>query len=451
MLTRPIREEPLVRKLVEQLLSGNIAEVKPFIDLSLELGFTYPQIEELLSLSARESHKLLEELTANALLEKHPYSRLLFCPECQSPNMKAGDGCPKCYSWNIARGRILEHLQCGNLSLEEEYITDDRYICPKCHKELKFLGTDYQSLGINYKCHSCNSIFSQPLTSWHCLNCSRFFLEKDVSESFVYSYRLNEEKRRWLEFELGPKERLLSFLRRRGYEVAENAIASGTSKSGTGHTFDIVARRDDGFITHTTAIDALIDGRAPEVGLERVFNYDNKTYDLGIHDKVLIVIPRLSPPARQFALRQKIRLFEDTELEGFLASPASASTGSPSKAKVHHPKFKSKTQLIDHLKATGYRVEEQATIQGRSGATHRFNVLAYYDDGILTHTLAIGIFSSDTEVGFDTVSSFDTRAYDANIHDKAILVYPRLSTEARQFADYQRIRVIEVDSADALK
>lgn len=450
MLTRPIREEPLARKLIEQLLGGNISEIKPLIDLSLELGFAYPQIEELLSLPTHESHKLLEELTANALLEKHPHSRLLFCPECQSPNMKAGDGCPKCYSWNIARGRILEHLQCGNLGLEEEYITDNRYICPRCRREVKFLGTDYQSLGINYKCHSCNSIFSQPLTSWHCLNCSRFFLEKDVTETFIYSYRLNEEKRRWLEFELGSKERLLSFLRSRGYEVRENAIASGTSKSGAGHIFDIVARRDDGFITYTTAIDALIEGRTPEIGLEQVFSYDNKTYDLGIHDKVLIIIPRLSPPAKQFALRQKIRLFEDMELERFLASTRSAAA-SQSKAKVHHPKFKSKAQLIDHLKAVGYRVEEQATIQGRSGARHRFHVLAYYNDGILTHTLAIGIFSSDTEVGFDAVSSFDTRAYDANVHDKAILVYPRLSAEARQFADYQRIKVVEVDSPDALE
>lgn len=448
MQTRTVREDPAVRKLLEKLLTGDITEVKPFIDLSLECGFAYPQVEELLALSTREACELMESLTSSGLLEKHPHNRLLFCPECQSPNLKAGDGCPKCYSWNIARGRILEHLQCGNLSLEEEYISDSRYICPKCHRELKFLGTDYQSLGINYQCHGCGSIFSQPLTTWHCLNCSRFFLEGDVVETFVYSYRLNEEKRRWLEFELGPKERLLDFLRGRGYEVTEGAALNGTSKSGAGHSFDIVAHRDDGFITHTIAIDVLVDGRAPEVGLDRVFTYDNKTYDLGIHDKLLVVIPRLSPPAKQFALRQKIRLFEDAELEKFLATASSQARATAAHRQSVTPK--SKTQLIEYLKAAGYRVEEQATIQGRSGANHRFHILAYYNDGILTHTLAIGILSAQDEVGFDAVSAFDTRAYDANIHDKAVLVYPRLSTEARQFAEYQRIKVIEVDSAEAL-
>ena len=192
----------------------------------------------------------------------------------------------------------------------------------------------------------------------------------------------------------------------------------------------------------------LVDGRAPEVGLDRVFTYDNKTYDLGLHDKVLVVIPRLSPPARQFALRQKIRLFEGTELENFLASAGSARP--PTESRQQPGTFKSKARLIEHLKAAGYRVEEGATIRGRSGAEHRFHVLARYDDGILTHTLAIGILSANDEVGFDAVSAFDTRAYDANIHDKAILVYPHLSSEARQFAEYQRIKVIEVDSAEAL-
>lgn len=449
MLTRTVREDPIARKLLERLLGGNISEVKPSIDLSLKLGFAYPQVEELLSLSTSQAHELMESLTGSGLLEKYPHNRLLFCPECRSPNLKAGDGCPRCYSWNIARGRILEHLQCGNLSLEEEYISDNRYICPKCQRELRFLGTDYQSLGINYQCHGCKSIFSQPLTTWHCLNCSRFFLEKDVVETFVYSYRLNEDKRRWLEFELGPKERLIHFLRSRGYEVAESAALDSASKSGARHAFDIVARRDDGFVTHTIALDVLVDGRAPEVGLDRVFTYDNKTYDLGIHDKVLVVIPRLSAPARQFALRQKIRLFEDAELERFLTTAVTAPTATPA-TKPQHSTFKSKAQLVEYLKATGYKVEEQATIEGRSGAKHRFHILACYDDGILTHTLAVGILSANDEVGFDAVSAFDTRAYDANIHDKAILVYPRLSTEARQFAEYQRIRVIEVDSADAL-
>ena len=46
-----------------------------------------------------------------------------------------------------------------------------------------------------------------------------------------------------------------------------------------------------------------------------MFGFDDKAYDIGIMDKVLIAIPGLSREARQFAQRQKIRVFEVKELE----------------------------------------------------------------------------------------------------------------------------------------
>lgn len=51
MMTRPVREDRIARRLLEELLTGNITEVKPSMDLSLKLGFAYPQVEGLLSLS----------------------------------------------------------------------------------------------------------------------------------------------------------------------------------------------------------------------------------------------------------------------------------------------------------------------------------------------------------------------------------------------------------------
>jgi hypothetical protein len=38
---------------------------------------------------------------------------------------------------------------------------------------------------------------------------------------------------------------------------------------------------------------------------------------------------------------------------------------------------------------------------------------------------------------------FDTAVYDAGIRDKILFSVPTLSKEARQFAEYQRIKVIE--------
>ncbi len=435
-----ITDEPLFRKLIEELLHNTGLEIKPVLQPDSEVGFSFPTVQELLGTPAPQDLELLERLAKEEILERSYYTTLVSCPRCHSSEIRLGQGCPQCLTWNIRRGRVLEHFNCGNLGLEEEYLNDDRHICPRCHQQMKFLGTDYQSLGISYKCASCQNIFAQPVSTWQCLKCSTFFAEDEADRTPLHSYRLNEAMRRRLEFELGPRTNLVEFLRSQGYQVWENAVADHASKSGAAHLFDILAQRDDGITIHTIAIDAFIEGTATEVGLEKVFAYDNKAYDLGIHDKMIIAMPRLSPAARQFARRQRIRVFEGEELTSFLDSAM------PPPHRVKRQRFEchNKDGLLQLLKDAGYHVEENATLPGRSGAQHTFEILASYDDGILNHTIAVGIVEGTGDVGFEAVAVFDARAYDVGVHEKVLLVSPHLSAEARQFADYQRIKVIEI-------
>ena len=441
-LARTMKEDPNLAKLLEGILAGNIDEVKPVIDLAAELGFTYPQVESLLGVTTQEAITILEFLASESALEKHFHDKLLFCPYCQSLNLRPSLRCPKCGSGNIAKGRILEHFSCSNIGLEDEYMAAGKYICAKCKKELRFLGTDYRSLGVNYKCHHCGEVSSEAALKWQCLKCSLSFAEDEAKETVLYSYRINDENRPWLEFELGPKTRFIEFLRKQGYEVTEKAEISSTSKSGARHVLDILARRDDGFITYTIGIGIVIDNGGQEIGLEEVFTFDDKAYDLGIYDKVLLVVPRLNHEARQFAQRQQIKVFEDEDLQAFLASAVPSARGRVQKEPF---KFETKAKLLEHLRSLGYKVEEKAKVQGRSGAEHILDILAYNDDGIITHTLGINVIVLENEVGLDAVSSFDTKAYDLGIHDKVLLVSPGLSQEAGHFAQYQKIKVIEVD------
>jgi len=45
--------------------------------------------------------------------------------------------------------------------------------------------------------------------------------------------------------------------------------------------------------------------------------------------------------------------------------------------------------------------------------------------------------------GVNEVVQFDTAAYDAGITDKIIISIPQLNQAAKQFAEYQRIKVLE--------
>jgi len=166
-----------------------------------------------------------------------------------------------------------------------------------------------------------------------------------------------------------------------------------------------------------------------------------KAYDIGIHDKILVVVPGLHREAEKFASQQRIKVLEVRDLETVLSSAASKPG---EEVKMEPFEFKSKSQLIGYLKQLGYQVEENAETQGRSGAKHNLDILATKDDGIVIHHIAIGIEVAEKPVELDMVFDFDDKAYDIGILDKVFIAVPGLSREARQFAQRQKIRVFEV-------
>ncbi|HXZ94330.1 MAG TPA: hypothetical protein VEG28_00235 [Dehalococcoidia bacterium] len=102
-----------------------------------------------------------------------------------------------------------------------------------------------------------------------------------------------------------------------------------------------------------------------------------------------------------------------------------------------------KVRFVEFLRKYGYKVTENARVQGRSGAEHSIDILAARDDGVVTHIVAIGIEIARERIGLDRVLDFDVKAYDSGIHDKILIVIPELGEDARKFASYQRIKVLE--------
>lgn len=431
-------------RLLEAMLRGSIPEIKPQLDPQSELGFSFPAVNQLLDTTDKESMAILESLTKEDILVRKFFDKFLHCPQCRSMNLRPVYCCPKCGSGNIIRGRVLEHRVCKYVGTEDEFFLKGRLVCPKCKQELHTLGTDYHSLGVLYKCRDCEEIFNQPTIKWRCLKCSSITAGDKITEVDAYSYSLNEEKRNWLEFELKPKAKLIEFLQSRGYEVRENARVKG--RTGAEHTFDFLATRDDGIVVHNIAIGIEIADR--HIGLSKVFGFDDKAYDIGLHDKVLIAIPGVTEEARQFAARQRIRIFESTDLEVFLSRTLFPGPPQEREAEMKREpfQFKSRSGLIEYLQSRGYKIEGNAVVKGKSGAEHTIDILATRDDGIMVHNIAIGIESSHKAIGIDKVFDFDDKAYDTGIYDKILIAVPGLSKEAMRFARRQRIKVFEAQA-----
>ena len=241
------------------------------------------------------------------------------------------------------------------------------------------------------------------------------------------------------QLEIGPELRsqVREYLKKQGYEITEGAKLPG--KSGVEHTFDMLAQRDDGFATHTIAI-CITAGSDSETEAGTVFSFANKAYDASIQERILIAIPELSQEAKELAQKQRIKVINKEQIESLL----NLKPKPPVKPKEPF-RFETKEQLVESLANLGYRVEEKAKVRGRSGVEYSFDILAYTDIDGVGHSLGIDFLNGEKEISLEQVSLFDTKAYEVGIDDKVIVVPLQLSPEAQQFAQQQRIKVLEPD------
>jgi len=239
------------------------------------------------------------------------------------------------------------------------------------------------------------------------------------------------------------KAQIKEYFEQHGYEVTEGARLLGSS--GIEHTFDMLAQRDDGFTSYNIAIGiAAVGDNGTEVSA--IFSLANKAYDCGILDRILIADPQLSQEMEQLARKQRIKVINGEQIKQLL-------TVKPTQpVKPEEPvRFETKAELVKSLANRGYGVEENAKIKGRSGVEYTFDLLAHTESGQVERRLGIDFLNGDKEVSLNQVMLFDTKAYEAGVDEKVIVVTMGLNPEAEQFAQHQHIKVLGLGKKLVLK
>lgn len=231
------------------------------------------------------------------------------------------------------------------------------------------------------------------------------------------------------------KDELREYLQRQGYKVIDDAKLLG--KSGIKHTFDMLAEKNDGLSTHSVCI-GITAGGDKEAEANAIFSLANKAFDTGINNRLLIAVPAFSEKSKQLASKQRIKVIDGESIGTLLTAKPVQNSGAELPLKFNTP-----AEFMQSLASRGYKVEEKGKIKGKSGVDYTFDVVAYIEGDQVNNIMAIDFIKSNEEVGLNPVSVFDTKAYDAGVDAKIIVVSPGLSSEARQFAQHQRIRVLE--------
>jgi general secretion pathway protein E len=240
------------------------------------------------------------------------------------------------------------------------------------------------------------------------------------------------------QMEISPELRthVRKYLEQQGYEVTEGAKLLG--KSGVEHTFDMLGQRDDGLTSYTVAVSIAAGGdREAEAGI--IFSFANKAYDCGILDRILVSIPELSQEAKQLAQKQRIKVIDGEQVEQLSALE------STKPVKLEEPvRIETREDLVKSLANRGYGVKEKVKIKGRSGVEYTFDILANSESDQVEHRLAIDFLNGEKEVSLDQLMLFDTKAYEAGVDEKVIVISVELSPEAQQFAQHQHIKILKL-------
>jgi predicted RNA-binding Zn-ribbon protein involved in translation (DUF1610 family) len=216
--------------------------------------------------------------------------------------------CPTCGSPKLLRRLVIEHMSCGHIDVNENFVKGDRLICPKCGKVLRAIGVDYRKPGILYLCSDCRGFFPTPTKSYMC-DGGHAFEEQDLAIIEIIAYKLNTAKRMLLERELVDFESALRALADNGWLVEVPSKIKG--KSGLEHEFSCaIWTREASSKKEVPEIVIDVSQNEEAVDTIPVLVLQAKAIDVGPKETVLIAIPKLAVDGKLLAESYRIHVVE---------------------------------------------------------------------------------------------------------------------------------------------
>lgn len=288
---------------LSKFLSSEISELEPVYDP--KLGYRYPMVEAIVG-DAANVEPFLNRLYEAKVLDRKLYDKIIYCPKCDSVNISIRYCCPYCKSFDIQRSALIEHVKCGYMDIEENFLKGNKFVCPKCHEELKKPDVDYRKAGVWCNCKDCNKSFDIPVTGHFCRDCHVHFTFEDAVIKDIYTYSLREEAKEEASSGWVIIAPIRDFLTESGFKVESPAFLKG--KSGANHMFDIVVYEASAK-GKVTVIDVATSAEN-SVSEQPVIALFAKIFDVSPENAYLIAIPKISENGKKMAELYNIQIIE---------------------------------------------------------------------------------------------------------------------------------------------
>ncbi len=291
------------QELLNKFLSGEIKALDPVYDQ--QRGYHYPAVEAIVG-NAAQVNAFLDKLHREGVLEKKLYDKTVSCPNCGSVNVSFRYCCPFCKSFDIQKSSLIEHVKCGYMDIEANFRDGDKHVCPKCHTELKKIDVDYRKAGVWCACNECKKNFDIPVPEHFCRNCNTVSTFEGAIIKDVYSYTVKESTKEAASLNAFLIAPIRAFLVEEGLTVESPAFLKG--KSGTNHSFDIVAY--EGNARQNAIVIDVAKSTGEIVSEQPVIALFAKIFDVSPDKAYLIAIPQLNENGRKMAQLYNIQAIE---------------------------------------------------------------------------------------------------------------------------------------------
>ena len=297
--------------LLSKFLSGEIETLEPVYDS--QSGYRYPIVEEIVG-DPSEVGPLLSRLSESGALEKTLYDKIILCPKCSSTNISFRYCCPFCKSFDIQKSSLVEHVKCGYMDLEKNFLKEAKYLCPKCHEEMRKIDVDYRKAGVWCTCSNCTKSFDIPVSEHFCRSCNAASTFEEASIKEIYAYKLSKNVKAdsfQSLFLITPIKELLT---KEGFTVRSPASLKG--KSGANHSFDLVAYKGDANAPRKMMVVDLATSTGDVVSEQHVIALFAKVFDVSPEKAYLIAIPKLNENGKRMAELYNIHTIEAVNPKG---------------------------------------------------------------------------------------------------------------------------------------
>ncbi|MBN1141325.1 MAG: hypothetical protein JXB25_05965 [Deltaproteobacteria bacterium] len=176
-------------KILRHLFVRNM-DLKPVRTAQMRSGFIYPQISCYPGAGDQGLWGILDTMKSQGLLSSYFFDKSYFCSRCGCAFLSFREVCSHCGSVNLFQEDLIHHFRCAYVGPQAEYRHGAKLSCPKCDKDLKHIGVDYDKPSTVYRCNDCgNTCQDADILSW-CYHCGKQSLPEEMNQRVIHGYTL---------------------------------------------------------------------------------------------------------------------------------------------------------------------------------------------------------------------------------------------------------------------